>query len=186
MRYFLLCRLLTLMDQCWSFRGKEPSPSLCPMEKLESLCRYNRRLSHVHFKFVYFLHHIFQSYHYISCGVCVEQSTDSFLLPSLSMSPLPPSLPPSLLLPPPLLLPLLSLPPPPPPLPPPPPPPPLPASPSSPPSPPPPLPFSSPSSPSLPPSQDYDTVIMTGCCQGKGYRVGFGRCVGPVLPAVQH
>ena len=81
-----------------------------------------------------------QSYHYISRGVCVEQSTDSFLLPSLLPPPSPS--PPSLLPPPSFLLP-------------------------------------------LPASQDYDTVIMTGCCQGEGYRVGFGRCVGPVLPAVQ-
>jgi len=32
--------------------------------------------------------------------------------------------------------------------------------------------------------QDYDSVIMSGYCQGEGYRVGFGQCVGPVLPAV--
>merc|ERR1712010_104073 len=32
---------------------------------------------------------------------------------------------------------------------------------------------------------DYDEVSMTGFCQGKGYRVGFGNCVGTVLPAVK-
>ena len=30
---------------------------------------------------------------------------------------------------------------------------------------------------------DGDEVIMTGFCQGAGYRVGFGECVGKVLPA---
>ncbi|MGH0137110.1 UNVERIFIED_CONTAM: hypothetical protein FKN15_036554 [Acipenser sinensis] len=33
--------------------------------------------------------------------------------------------------------------------------------------------------------QDGDEVIMTGYCQGKGYRVGFGQCRGKVLPAFQ-
>ncbi|XP_034773140.2 fumarylacetoacetase-like [Acipenser ruthenus] len=33
--------------------------------------------------------------------------------------------------------------------------------------------------------QDGDEVIMTGYCQGKGYRVGFGQCRGKVLPALQ-
>jgi len=31
--------------------------------------------------------------------------------------------------------------------------------------------------------QDGDTVVMRGYCQGEGYRVGFGECVGHVLPA---
>ncbi|MCZ7648519.1 MAG: fumarylacetoacetase [Planctomycetota bacterium] len=31
--------------------------------------------------------------------------------------------------------------------------------------------------------EDGDTVILTGWCQGKGYRVGFGECRGTVLPA---
>jgi len=31
--------------------------------------------------------------------------------------------------------------------------------------------------------QDGDTVIMTGWAQGNGYRVGFGKCEGKVLPA---
>ncbi|XP_077173656.1 fumarylacetoacetase [Paroedura picta] len=31
--------------------------------------------------------------------------------------------------------------------------------------------------------QDGDEVIMTGYCQGDGYRVGFGDCSGKVLPA---
>jgi fumarylacetoacetase len=31
--------------------------------------------------------------------------------------------------------------------------------------------------------QDGDTVIMTGWCQGDGYRVGFGECRGEILPA---
>ncbi|KAH0620016.1 hypothetical protein JD844_014516 [Phrynosoma platyrhinos] len=31
--------------------------------------------------------------------------------------------------------------------------------------------------------QDGDEVIMTGYCQGKGYRIGFGECSGKVLPA---
>lgn len=32
--------------------------------------------------------------------------------------------------------------------------------------------------------QDGDEVIMTGYCQGNGYRVGFGECTGKVLPAI--
>ena len=32
--------------------------------------------------------------------------------------------------------------------------------------------------------QDGDTVILTGWCQGEGYRVGFGECVGQLLPAL--
>ncbi|XP_003225949.1 fumarylacetoacetase [Anolis carolinensis] len=31
--------------------------------------------------------------------------------------------------------------------------------------------------------QDGDEVIITGYCQGKGYRIGFGECSGKVLPA---
>ena len=34
--------------------------------------------------------------------------------------------------------------------------------------------------------QDGDTVIMTGYCQGDGYRVGFGNCEGKVLPATPY
>ena len=32
--------------------------------------------------------------------------------------------------------------------------------------------------------KDGDTVVMRGHCQGEGYRVGFGECVGTVLPAL--
>ena len=31
--------------------------------------------------------------------------------------------------------------------------------------------------------QDGDEVIMTGWCQGDGFRVGFGTCEGKILPA---
>ena len=31
---------------------------------------------------------------------------------------------------------------------------------------------------------DNDTVIMTGYCQGPDYRIGFGTCVGKVLPPI--
>mmetsp|Transcript_31465 Transcript_31465/g.88269 ORF Transcript_31465/g.88269 Transcript_31465/m.88269 type:complete len:424 (+) Transcript_31465:60-1331(+) len=31
--------------------------------------------------------------------------------------------------------------------------------------------------------QDGDTVVLDGFCQGDGYRIGFGKCVGKVLPA---
>ncbi|GBG29773.1 Fumarylacetoacetase [Hondaea fermentalgiana] len=31
--------------------------------------------------------------------------------------------------------------------------------------------------------KDDDTVIMTGWCEGEGYRVGFGECTGKILPA---
>lgn len=31
---------------------------------------------------------------------------------------------------------------------------------------------------------DGDEVIITGHCQGDGYRVGFGQCAGKVLPAL--
>eukprot|EP01132_Coremiostelium_polycephalum_P002920 gene2920-3638_t len=30
---------------------------------------------------------------------------------------------------------------------------------------------------------DGDTVIMTGSCKGNGYTIGFGKCVGTILPA---
>ncbi|KYO21098.1 fumarylacetoacetase [Alligator mississippiensis] len=32
--------------------------------------------------------------------------------------------------------------------------------------------------------QDGDEVVVTGYCQGNGYRVGFGQCSGKVLPAL--
>ncbi|VCU70402.1 Fumarylacetoacetate (FAA) hydrolase family protein [Pigmentiphaga humi] len=32
--------------------------------------------------------------------------------------------------------------------------------------------------------EDGDEVVMTGWCQGDGYRVGFGHCAGTVLPAL--
>ena len=32
--------------------------------------------------------------------------------------------------------------------------------------------------------QDGDVVTMVGYCQGEGYRIGFGSCVGRVLPAL--
>lgn len=31
--------------------------------------------------------------------------------------------------------------------------------------------------------QDNDEVILSGFCQGNGYRVGFGKCSGVLLPA---
>ncbi|XP_070689153.1 fumarylacetoacetase [Pempheris klunzingeri] len=34
--------------------------------------------------------------------------------------------------------------------------------------------------------KDGDKVTITGYCQGDGYRVGFGPCVGTILPALQH
>ena len=149
------------MDQCWSFLGKGPSPSLCQTEKLESLCRYSNR-PNAHFKYVCFIHMSI-----LPSLLLLLPPSSSLLLSSLSPSSLLSLLPPSSSsfflpsLPPPsfslsLLLLLLLLPP------------------------------SSSFLPSLSPSsQDNDTVIMTGYCQGEGYRVGFGRCVGPVLPAVQ-
>src|SRR5262249_39247764 len=33
--------------------------------------------------------------------------------------------------------------------------------------------------------QDGDRVIITGWCQGDGYRVGFGEVAGCILPAVE-
>ncbi|XP_046351026.1 fumarylacetoacetase-like [Haliotis rufescens] len=33
--------------------------------------------------------------------------------------------------------------------------------------------------------QDGDEAILTGYCEGEGYRVGFGTCTGKVLPALQ-
>ena len=32
--------------------------------------------------------------------------------------------------------------------------------------------------------EDGDTLTLTGYCQGEGYRVGFGQCLGQVSPAV--
>uniref|UniRef100_A0A0D6R0P7 Fumarylacetoacetase n=1 Tax=Araucaria cunninghamii TaxID=56994 RepID=A0A0D6R0P7_ARACU len=32
--------------------------------------------------------------------------------------------------------------------------------------------------------EDGDEVIITACCQGDGYKVGFGTCSGKVLPAL--
>ncbi|XP_041460201.1 fumarylacetoacetase-like [Lytechinus variegatus] len=32
--------------------------------------------------------------------------------------------------------------------------------------------------------KDGDTVILSGFCQGEGYRVGFGECVGTITPAM--
>jgi len=32
--------------------------------------------------------------------------------------------------------------------------------------------------------QDGDSVIMTGYCQGNGFRIGFGHCSGNILPAL--
>lgn len=32
--------------------------------------------------------------------------------------------------------------------------------------------------------EDGDEVILTGCCKGEGYNVGFGTCTGKVLPAL--
>ncbi|XP_037614790.1 fumarylacetoacetase [Sebastes umbrosus] len=34
--------------------------------------------------------------------------------------------------------------------------------------------------------KDGDEVTITGYCQGGGYRVGFGPCMGTILPALQH
>uniref|UniRef100_A0A7N8WSA1 Fumarylacetoacetase n=1 Tax=Mastacembelus armatus TaxID=205130 RepID=A0A7N8WSA1_9TELE len=34
--------------------------------------------------------------------------------------------------------------------------------------------------------KDGDEVTITGYCQGDGYRVGFGSCMGTILPALQH
>jgi len=33
--------------------------------------------------------------------------------------------------------------------------------------------------------EDGDEVVLRGWCQGQGYRVGFGKCSGTVLPADQ-
>lgn len=33
--------------------------------------------------------------------------------------------------------------------------------------------------------QDNDTVIMEGFCQANGFRVGFGKCEGKLLPALK-
>lgn len=32
--------------------------------------------------------------------------------------------------------------------------------------------------------QDGDTVIMKAVCEGDDYNIGFGTCVGKVLPAI--
>ncbi len=32
--------------------------------------------------------------------------------------------------------------------------------------------------------KNYDTIIMTGYCQGKNYKVGFGNCIGKILPSI--
>ncbi|XP_028986146.1 fumarylacetoacetase isoform X3 [Betta splendens] len=34
--------------------------------------------------------------------------------------------------------------------------------------------------------EDGDEVTITGFCQGDGFKVGFGSCVGTILPALQH
>ena len=34
--------------------------------------------------------------------------------------------------------------------------------------------------------EDGDTIVLSGHCQGQGYRVGFGTCSGTVLPAVKY
>ncbi|XP_030270763.1 fumarylacetoacetase [Sparus aurata] len=34
--------------------------------------------------------------------------------------------------------------------------------------------------------KDGDEVTMAGYCKGDGYRVGFGTCVGTIMPALQH
>ncbi|CAK6970421.1 fumarylacetoacetase [Scomber scombrus] len=34
--------------------------------------------------------------------------------------------------------------------------------------------------------KDGDEVTITGYCEGNGYRVGFGPCMGTILPALQH
>ena len=31
---------------------------------------------------------------------------------------------------------------------------------------------------------DGDTIRITGYCQGNGYRIGFGECIGTILPAI--
>ncbi|RIA87641.1 fumarylacetoacetase [Glomus cerebriforme] len=34
--------------------------------------------------------------------------------------------------------------------------------------------------------EDGDEIVLTGYCQGDGYLVGFGECLGRILPAVNH
>lgn len=34
--------------------------------------------------------------------------------------------------------------------------------------------------------EDGDSLLLRAFCQGNGYRVGFGDCVGTVVPANQH
>jgi len=33
---------------------------------------------------------------------------------------------------------------------------------------------------------DNDTVVVSGYCQGEGYRIGFGKASGKVLPATPY
>ena len=33
--------------------------------------------------------------------------------------------------------------------------------------------------------RDGDNVVMTACCHGDGYKIGFGQCAGKILPALQ-
>jgi fumarylacetoacetase len=33
--------------------------------------------------------------------------------------------------------------------------------------------------------EDGDELTLTGWCQGGGYRIGFGSCVGAILPALE-
>ena len=33
--------------------------------------------------------------------------------------------------------------------------------------------------------QDEDEVIITGYCQGEAYKIGFGNCIGKILPALE-
>lgn len=34
--------------------------------------------------------------------------------------------------------------------------------------------------------RDGDTVIMKACCEGEEYNIGFGTCVGSLLPAKEY
>ena len=33
--------------------------------------------------------------------------------------------------------------------------------------------------------QDGDSITLTGWCQGDGYRIGFGKCAGKILPSIK-
>ena len=33
--------------------------------------------------------------------------------------------------------------------------------------------------------EDGDEIVLTGYCQGEGYLIGFGECIGKILPALQ-